>query len=55
MADPTEEQIRIRAHKLWEAAGGLEGREDEFWHEAEREFKDGATNYPDEKSSTFLE
>jgi hypothetical protein len=28
---------------------------DEFWHEAERELKDGAANDPDEKSGTFLE
>jgi hypothetical protein len=55
MADPTEERIRIRAHQLWEAAGGPEGREVEFWHEAERDLKDGATNNTDEKSSTFLE
>jgi hypothetical protein len=55
MADPTEERIRTRAHQLWEAAGSQEGREDEFWQEAERELKDGATTNPDENSSTFLE
>jgi Protein of unknown function (DUF2934) len=54
MADPAEDQIRIRAHQLWEAAGSPEGREDEFWHEAERELKDGTTDNPDENSSTFL-
>jgi hypothetical protein len=31
MADPTEEQMRIRPHQMWEAAGGPEGREDVFW------------------------
>ena len=55
MSIPSEEQIRIRAHQLWEVAGQPEGREDEFWHEAERELKDGPTNNPDEKSDTFLE
>ena len=55
MPSPTEEQIRIRAHQLWDVAGRPEGREDEFWREAERELKDGATNNPDEKSDTFLE
>jgi hypothetical protein len=48
MPHPTEEQIRTRAHQLWELAGQPEGREDEFWREAERELKDGATNNPDE-------
>lgn len=55
MPDPTEEQIRIRAHQLWDLAGRPEGREDEFWHEAERELKDRGTDNPDEKSETFLE
>jgi hypothetical protein len=55
MPDPTEEQIRIRAHELWEVAGRPDGREEEFWHEAERELKKSATNNPDEKSETFLE
>lgn len=53
MAKPTEEQIRVRAHELWEQAGRPEGREDEFWHQAEKELTGGAT--ADEKSQTFLE
>jgi hypothetical protein len=55
MSNPTDDQIRTRAHQLWELAGKPEGRDDEFWHEAERELKDGAANNPDEKSETFLE
>jgi hypothetical protein len=55
MPSPTDDQIRTRAHELWEIAGRPTGRDDEFWHEAERELKDGATNDPDEKSGTFLE
>jgi Protein of unknown function (DUF2934) len=39
MEKPTEEQIRSRAHELWEQAGKPDGREDEFWHQAERELK----------------
>jgi hypothetical protein len=53
MSKPTEEQIRVRAHELWEQAGKPEGREDEFWHQAEKELAQGATS--DEKSGTFLE
>jgi hypothetical protein len=40
MENPTEEQIRARAHKLWEQAGKPAGRQDEFWHQAERELKE---------------
>jgi len=36
MEKPTEEQIRERAYVLWELAGKPEGREHEFWHEAEK-------------------
>jgi hypothetical protein len=53
MSKPTEEQIRVRAHELWEQAGKPEGREDEFWHQAEKELAQGTTS--DEKSGTFLE
>ena len=37
MAQPTEEQIRKRAFELWEQAGKPEGRDDEFWDQAQRE------------------
>jgi Protein of unknown function (DUF2934) len=37
MAYPTDEQIRARAHQLWEQSGKPDGRGDEFWHQAERE------------------
>jgi hypothetical protein len=37
MEKPVEEQVRIRAHELWEKAGKPDRREAEFWHEAERE------------------
>jgi len=31
--------IRRRSHELWEAAGRPEGRDQEFWYQAERELK----------------
>ncbi|GAA0003600.1 DUF2934 domain-containing protein [Bradyrhizobium diazoefficiens] len=40
MAHPTEEQIRKRAFELWEQAGKPEGRENEFWQQAQRELRD---------------
>jgi hypothetical protein len=55
MSDQMAEQIRARAHELWEAAGKPEGREHEFWYQAERELKGDATNNPDERSGTFTE
>jgi hypothetical protein len=56
MTGPTDEQNRTRAHQLWEIAGSPEGRQDEFWHEAERGLgKSDGTNNPAEKSDTFLE
>ena len=55
MPSLTDDQIRTRALQLWEIAGRPEGRDDEFWHEAERELKDGPTNNPDEKSKSFTE
>jgi hypothetical protein len=56
MIGPTNDQVRTRAHQLWEIAGGPEGRQDEFWHEAERELQNSdAANDPEEKSGTFLE
>lgn len=40
MAPVLEEDIRKRARELWEAAGRPEGRDEEFWHEAERRLKE---------------
>ena len=39
MAQPTEEQIRKRAFEMWEQAGKPEGREDEFWKQAQKELQ----------------
>ena len=39
MEESMEEQIRIRAHELWELAGKPDGRHEEFWYEAEKEIK----------------
>jgi hypothetical protein len=33
MEKPTEEQIRQRAHELWEQNHRPDGRDDEFWHQ----------------------
>ena len=55
MRKPSEDSIRTRAHQLWEAAGKPEGRDWEFWIEAERQLTEDVANNRDEKSDTFLE
>ena len=52
MEKPTQEQIIHRAYELWEQAGKPDGRDQEFYHQAERDL---AAANPDEKSETFLE
>lgn len=56
MQNPTEEQSRLRAHVLWEAASRPEGQQDQFWFEAGRELtqRDSWLDQ-DEKSGTFTE
>jgi hypothetical protein len=39
MEKPTEEQIRLRAHELWEQNGTPQGKENEFRRQAERELQ----------------
>jgi hypothetical protein len=36
---PTDEMIRELAYKLWTDAGQPEDREQEFWHQAERQLQ----------------
>lgn len=35
----SEEEVRKHAHQLWEEHGKPEGRDEEFWHTADRELK----------------
>lgn len=46
MEKPTEDQIRQRAHEIWERNRRPDGRDDEFWHQAEKELlnEDGQGN-----------
>jgi hypothetical protein len=53
MANPTKEQITLRAYEIWEKNGNPSGRDLEFYEQAEKELNAGATE--DEKSETFLE
>jgi hypothetical protein len=39
MENPTKEQIIHRAYELWEQAGKPEGRDQEFYHQAEQELQ----------------
>ena len=40
MEKPTKEQIIHRAYELWEQNGKPEGRDDEFYYQAERELQE---------------
>jgi hypothetical protein len=40
MEKSTKEQIIHRAYELWEQNGKPEGRDDEFYHQAERELNE---------------
>ena len=39
MQNPTEKEITHRAYQLWEQAGRPEGRDKEFYHQAEQELR----------------
>jgi hypothetical protein len=39
MENPTQEQITHRAYELWEQAGKPDGRDQEFYHQAEQELR----------------
>jgi len=40
MAKPAQIEIVRRAYQLWQQAGEPEGRDDEFYHQAEQELRD---------------
>jgi hypothetical protein len=39
MTQPTEKEIKNRAYEIWERNGKPEGKEDEFWQQAEQELR----------------
>jgi hypothetical protein len=41
MSDMTrrEQRVRERAHQLWQQAGEPEGKDEQFWHEAEAQIE----------------
>jgi hypothetical protein len=46
MATPARIEIVRHAYQLWQEAGEPEGRDQEFYHPAERELKAAAVNGP---------
>jgi hypothetical protein len=46
-----DEEMRARAHQLWEEAGKLEGREHEFWYQSERELQHNETQLNQQEGS----
>jgi hypothetical protein len=49
MPNPAEDQIRARAHELWEQAGKPQGREDELWLLAEKDLSERTPAQPESK------
>ena len=43
MEKPTEEQIRQRVQEIWERNHRPDGRDEEFWYQAERELGQDAS------------
>jgi hypothetical protein len=39
MAKPTKEQITLRAYQIWEENNKPEGRDEEFYRQAERQLE----------------
>jgi hypothetical protein len=39
MHEPTEKEIMERAYEIWERNGRPEGRENDFWYQAEQELR----------------
>jgi hypothetical protein len=52
MQKPSEEEIRKRAQEIWEENHRPTGRDDEFWHQAERELRDAMEVGPAHKKVT---
>jgi hypothetical protein len=46
MTQPTEKEIMARAYEIWERNGRPDGREDEFWHQAEQELRNEDKSSP---------
>lgn len=40
LARPSENRVRRRAREIWEENGRPSGRDQEFWFQAEREFRE---------------
>jgi Protein of unknown function (DUF2934) len=57
MDKPTEDQIRQRAHELWEQSHRPDGRDEKFWNQAERELQEAEDrgNPAKEIPTTFRE
>lgn len=47
-----EDQIKDRAYQLWDEAGQPEGREQEFWYQAERELAERELSGDDEADTS---
>jgi hypothetical protein len=54
MLKPTEQDIAERAFEIWERHGRPEGREDEFWRQAELELRNFDRSHPLQTAEPLL-
>lgn len=54
MLKPTEQDIAERAFEIWERHGRPEGREDEFWRQAELELRNLDRSHPLQTAEPLL-
>lgn len=48
-----EAKVRDRAYELWEMAGSPDGRDWEFWHQAEQELSENGDEDMSEQAATI--
>lgn len=46
MDKPKEEEIQRRAYELWQQAGEPMGKDEDFYHQAEQELRNGNKSSP---------
>ena len=52
ITEPNDEKTRVLAYQLWERDGCPEGKDDEYWHAAEKLLRDEGEDRPDNTPTT---
>ena len=54
MAELDQEKIRVLAYQLWERDGCPEGKDDDYWHAAEKLLLDDSAEETPEAPATIM-